>query len=99
MKFARSSTGGRHIHLRFGRAGLLCLAVAFLQPSILKPAFAADKPPPRPDAAAPAVTPSSISATLEFDLPALDRALERRIPRRLATFDDRVTNCWHRRLF
>jgi Domain of unknown function (DUF4403) len=41
---------------------------------------------------------STISATLEFSLPALDRALERRVPRRLATFNDRTASCWHRRI-
>jgi hypothetical protein len=48
---------------------------------------------------APAVTAASISATFQFSLPALSGDLERKVPRRLATFDDRTTECWHRRIF
>ncbi len=62
-------------------------------------AVANDKPPLAPDAAAPATAPASISAELQFDLAALDRALEQRVPRRLASFRDRTTSCWHRRIF
>lgn len=61
-------------------------------------ARAEDQPqPPGPTAAT--TVQSKISAIVEFSLPALDRALERRVPRRLATFDERTTRCWHRRIF
>ena len=82
---------------RTGRTVLACLAIALLQAPAVKSARAVDKPPLSPDADAPAVAASSVSATLEFGLAALDRALERNVPRRLATFNDRVTSCWHRR--
>ncbi len=70
-----------------------------LSTALVLPARAADKPPVMPDAAAPAVTASSISATIQFGLPALSEDIERKVPRRLATFDDNTTGCWHRRIF
>ncbi|MCA6119179.1 DUF4403 family protein [Bradyrhizobium sp. WSM 1738] len=76
-----------------GIAWLSALALAGL-PSIT---FAADKPALSPDAATPLVTTSRISATVEFGLPALAAAIERDIPKRLATIDERV-NCVHRRV-
>jgi len=60
-------------------------------------AFAADKPPLAPDTVAPFTTDSRISATIEFGLPALASEIERDIPRRLATVDERVS-CVHRRV-
>jgi hypothetical protein len=60
--------------------------------------FAADKPPLAPDTLAPFSTPSRVSATVEFGLPALAADIERDIPRRLATIDERV-RCVHRRVF
>lgn len=77
-----------------GIARVAALALGAL-PSI---AFGADKPPLTPDAATPLVTTSRISATVEFGLPALAAAIERDIPKRLATIDERV-NCVHRRVF
>jgi hypothetical protein len=73
-------------------AGLL------ISTALAVPALAADKPPVSPDASVPAVTPSTISATIQFGLPALSQDIERKVPRRLATFDDRTTECWHRRI-
>jgi Domain of unknown function (DUF4403) len=61
-------------------------------------ASAAEKPPLNPDAVSSLVTASRISATIEFGLPALASAIERDIPRRLATIDERI-NCVHRRVF
>jgi hypothetical protein len=69
---------------------VLCAALA-------GPAFAAEKPEPSPDPPSPFVTSSRISAKVEFGLPALARAIERDIPRRLATFDERI-ECVHRRV-
>jgi Domain of unknown function (DUF4403) len=60
-------------------------------------ASAADKPPLNPDAVSSLVTPSRISATIEFGLPVLASDIERDIPRRLATIDERI-NCVHRRV-
>ena len=62
-----------------------------------RPRFAADKPPLAPDTVAPFTTDSRISATIEFGLPALASEIERDIPRRLATIDERVS-CVHRRV-
>lgn len=77
-----------------GVARLAALALGAI-PSI---AFGADKPALSPDAATPLITTSRISATVEFGLPALAAAVERDIPKRLATIDERV-NCVHRRVF
>ncbi len=61
-------------------------------------AVAADKPPLSPDTASTFATTSHISATIEFGLPALASDIERDIPKRIATIDERV-NCVHRRVF
>jgi hypothetical protein len=66
--------------------------------AVATPCAALDKPPLGADAAAPAVTPSKISASIEFGLAAIDAALERKIPKRLATFDDAGRSCWNRRI-
>lgn len=42
---------------------------------------------------------AKISAAIEFDVAAVDRAVERYVPKRLAGFNDRKTRCWHRRIF
>ena len=42
---------------------------------------------------------SSVSAVIEFPLPALESQLDDLIPRRLASFDDHGSECWHRRIF
>ncbi|AMA56212.1 DUF4403 family protein [Bradyrhizobium sp. CCGE-LA001] len=60
-------------------------------------ANAADKPPLAPDAAVPFSTNSRLSASLEFSLPALAEDIERNIPRRLASIDERIS-CVHRRV-
>jgi hypothetical protein len=57
-----------------------------------QPVKEAAAPPP------PMTAESRISAVIEFSLPALDRALERRVPKRLASFEDHATLCWHRRI-
>jgi uncharacterized protein DUF4403 len=61
-------------------------------------AFAADKPAFNPDQPASATAPSKMSATVQFSLATLDRALERKVPRRLASIEDRGSECWHRRI-
>jgi hypothetical protein len=78
---------------RSARAGLAALGLIGLSST----AFAAEKPPLAPDTVAPFTTDSRISATIEFGLPALASDIEKDIPRRLATIDERV-NCVHRRV-
>ncbi|EKS33236.1 DUF4403 family protein [Afipia clevelandensis] len=71
-----------------GLATLLTASVAFADG---KPPLAADTPPA-------ATADSSISATVQFSLSALDRAIERKVPRQLATIDDSGRSCWSRRI-
>lgn len=59
--------------------------------------FAAEKPLFAPDAVAPFSADSRISATIEFSLRALATEIEKEIPRRLATIDERIS-CVHRRV-
>ncbi|MET4718418.1 hypothetical protein ABIF63_002524 [Bradyrhizobium japonicum] len=75
------------------RAAFAVLALTFLAQT----ALAADKPPLSPDPPTPLATISRVSATIEFGLPALAKAIEQGIPQRLATIDERV-NCVHRRV-
>ena len=84
--------GARGIRRRRGIASLLLFA------AVSSPAFAIDAPPLSPDQVTPAILPSSISATIQIGMAALDRAVERRVPRRIASFNDKVTQCWHRRI-
>jgi Domain of unknown function (DUF4403) len=69
---------------------LLCASLSW-------PALGAGKPVLNPDEAAPATTPSHVSATIEFSLRALAEAIDRDVPKRLATINDRIS-CVHRRL-
>lgn len=62
------------------------------------PAFADGKPPLAADMPPTATADSSISAVVRFSLSALDRALERKVPRQLATIDDAGRSCWSRRI-
>jgi hypothetical protein len=80
-----------------GSIGGLAARVA-LCAFVSAPCLALDKPPVSADAASLATTPSKISAGIEFGLAAIDAALERRIPRRLATFEDDGRSCWNRRI-
>jgi hypothetical protein len=61
------------------------------------PAVAGEKPPVVPDQPSPLTTTSRVSATVEFGLPAIASAIERDIPRRLATIDERI-GCVNRRI-
>jgi hypothetical protein len=83
----------------FRTIGQCAAAGLLLSAALAGPTLAASKPPLSPDQETPAVTTSSISATIQFGLPALSSDIERKVPRRLATFDDRTTECWHRRIF
>jgi hypothetical protein len=80
----------------FGRSACAGLAALGLL-GLCSTAFAAEKPPLAPDTVAPFTTDSRISATIEFSLKALASDIEKDIPRRLASIDERV-NCVHRRV-
>jgi hypothetical protein len=60
-------------------------------------ADAAGKPPLAPDTVAPFSTNSRLSASIEFSLPALAADIERDIPQRLASIDEKIS-CVHRRV-
>jgi hypothetical protein len=75
----------------FGHVAGICL-VALGSAFAGSAAFAAEKPALNPDPPSPLTTTSRVSATLEFGLPALAAAIERDIPKRLATIDEEV-NC------
>jgi hypothetical protein len=76
----------------YGALVLLCTA------AFAGTALAGDKPPVVPDEPAALTTPSRVSATIEFGLPSIASAVERDIPRRLATIDERI-GCVNRRVF
>jgi hypothetical protein len=83
-----------HLRRRFTAT---CALAAFGFVSLGSIAFAADKPPLAPDTVAPFTTDSRISATIEFGLASLASDIERDIPQRLASIDERVS-CVHRRV-
>lgn len=66
---------------------------------LVSPAIAAEKPPLAPDQDTPLVVQSRVSAVLSFSARALAEELDRAVPRRLASFDDQLTTCGHRRGF
>src|SRR5580704_10412556 len=53
-------------------------------------ALAGEKPPLMPDQPSALTTTSRVSATIEFGLPSIASAVERDVPRRLATIDERI---------
>jgi hypothetical protein len=75
-----------------GAAILLSVATLLAAPIVSR---AADQSV-APDQAGPAIVPSSVSATVEFSLSALQGELERSVPKRLATFRNRTRSCRHR---
>jgi hypothetical protein len=77
----------------------LCIVGAIAAITRVNPAFAAEKPPLAPDQDTPLVVQSRVSAVLSFSARALAEELDRTMPRRLATFDDQLTTCGHRRGF
>jgi Domain of unknown function (DUF4403) len=74
----------------------VCL-VLFCATCFAGPAVAGGKPPVMPDQPSPLTTPSRVSATIEFGLPAIASVIEHDIPRRLATIDERIA-CVNRRV-
>ena len=83
----------RRVIQRSARAGLVALSLV----GFCSAAVAADKPPLAPDSVVPFSTDSRISATVEFGLPALAADIDKDIPRRLASIDERIS-CVHRRV-
>ena len=93
MNFASTSCVKRNQNaLRSGLASLFALGLIGLCP-----AHAADKPPLAPDTVVPFSTNSRLSAGIEFSLPALAADIERDIPQRLASIDEKI-ECVHRRI-
>jgi Domain of unknown function (DUF4403) len=79
------------IHANYATLVLLC-TVAFTGT-----ASAGEKPPLLPDEPSALTTTSRVSATIEFGLPSIASAVERDVPRRLATIDERI-GCVNRRV-
>jgi hypothetical protein len=79
-------------HVSYGALVLLCTA------AFAGTALAGEKPPVIPDQPSALTTPSRVSATIEFGLPSIASAVERDVPRRLATIDERI-GCVNRRVF
>jgi hypothetical protein len=79
-------------HVSYGALVLLCTA------AFAGTALAGDKPPVVADEPSALTTPSRVSATIEFGLPSIASAVERDVPPRLATIDERI-GCVNRRVF
>jgi hypothetical protein len=71
--------------------------VLFCAIALSGPAIAGEKPPVIPDQPSSLTVPSRVSAAVEFGLPAIAAAIERDIPKRLATIDERI-GCVNRRV-
>jgi Domain of unknown function (DUF4403) len=82
-----------HARRAAARIALAALGLAVLGST----AYAAGKPPLAPDTVAPFSTDSRISAAMEFGLSSLAADIDKDIPRRLSTIDERVS-CVHRRV-
>jgi hypothetical protein len=86
----------RYHRARRNHLSHVCL-VLFCATCVAGAAVAGEKPPVIPDQPSPLTTTSRVSATVEFGLPAIASAIERDIPRRLATIDERI-GCVNRRV-
>jgi hypothetical protein len=93
MKVKNHRTRKRH-RLSKGRLILLCTA-SFA--SFAGTALAGEKPPVIPDQPQSLKIASRVSATIEFGLPAVASAIERDIPKRLSTIDERI-GCVNKRV-
>jgi hypothetical protein len=78
-------------HLSYGCLLLLCTV------SFAGTVLAGEKPPVIPDAPSALTTTSRVSATMEFGLPSIASAIERDVPKRLATIDERI-GCVNKRV-
>src|SRR3984957_11039145 len=76
---------------------LFCMASLAATVFAAATAPAGDTPPLMPDQPSALTTASRVSATIEFALPSIASAIERDIPRRLATIDERI-GCVNRRV-
>jgi len=79
------------VHVNYAALVLLCTA------AFTGTALAGEKPPLLPDQPSALTTTSRVSATIEFGLPSIASAVERDVPRRLATIDERI-GCVNRRV-
>jgi hypothetical protein len=79
-------------HVSYAALVLLCTAAR------AGTALAGEKPPVMPDQPSALTTPSRVSAAIEFGLPSIASAVERDVPKRLATIDERI-GCVNRRVF
>jgi len=70
-------------------------AASLLLAAPMAEARAAEKPPLAPDPPPALTTASRVSATIDFGLPALATAITQKVPKRLATINERI-NCVHR---
>jgi hypothetical protein len=86
----------RHHRARRNHLSNLCW-VLFCVICFAAPAVAGEKPPVMPDQPSSLTIASRVSATIEFGLPAIASAIERDIPRRLATIDERI-GCVNKRV-
>src|SRR5580692_1484647 len=97
MKMTRYHRAKRkHHRAKRKHVGWACV-ISLCTASFVGMAFAGEKPPVVPDQPSSLTTSSRISATIEFGLPAIASAIERDIPRRLATIDERI-GCVNRRV-
>jgi hypothetical protein len=78
-------------HVSFSTLVLLCTT------AFAGTALAGDKPPVMPDQPSALTTPSRVSATIVFGLPSIASAVERNVPKRLATIDERI-GCVNKRV-
>ena len=78
-------------HLSYG-----CLLLLYTV-SFAGTVLAGEKPPVIPDAPSALTTTSRVSATMEFGLPSIASAIERDVPKRLATIDERI-GCVNKRV-
>jgi hypothetical protein len=84
---------------RIGLRCYLCMVGAVAAMTAIGPVFAAEKPSLAPDQDTPLVVQSRVSAVLSFSAHSLAEELDREVPRRLASFDDQLATCGHRRGF
>jgi Domain of unknown function (DUF4403) len=77
----------------------LGIVVAIAAMAAFNPAHAVERPPVAPDRKMPLVMESRVSAVLSFSARLLAEELNREVPHRLASFDEQLTTCGHRRGF
>jgi hypothetical protein len=78
--------------------GTALLMGLFLCTLASRPVLAFEKPEFAPSQAAAEIMPSQVSAVLQFSMASLAAELDRQVPKRLATFNERAARCWHKHL-